>query len=463
MVAVESLSDHDISFHDPGRASPYYIGHAPCRNTTIVSPGPIVTLPIPLLTRPLTAAALYQNLLRMLSHRYTSPPPSLPVLVSYIDSFYRQPYLYSARSFNLLISLAIRNAAFGTAERLLNTMRSQGVRGDLETWKLKIRWLIRVGRWTDAWEEVMRSIGRGRIHSRAPRFGDRNDGMPLPIWMEFFGTMKRGAIRRRSREEQDQKFVREPTFEVVQETEDRIGTDTSRFRSLMQHSPCLTPSERTKTPPGAVYLAVEMMIRMGQRKAAMIFTEAYLRSLPSEIDSRWSRLCLRIIHLHITSGSKQGLSAHHADRKTVDSLLAIHPQLRPNSTTLFLLLRQLKRTKRCGTVAQGFVRNFESKWGSRTVDQRVRRRVVSLALKEGRLDIVEAMFNTERVLGWPRRMWALQRDVLGGAEGKVYRRLSRGTDSQTFRKKGREMQKWRLLRRRAWHRIEQKWRRMSPS
>jgi hypothetical protein len=459
-ITVESLSDYDMLSEDPGRALPYYIDLVPSQSTSVVSLVPIVPIPVPLLPTPVSPAGLHHNLLHLLSYHRNSPPP-LRSLISYHRSFGDRPFLYSARSYNLLISLALRNAAFGTAERLLAVMRAQGVQGDLETWKLRTRWLIRVGRWMDAWREGMRNIGRGHPHFHTPEFGNGKEGMPLPIWLEFLGTMKRGAIRtcrrdpRRVRDQCGEEVVREPMLEVVQETEDRLATDATRYKMLMQHPPRLTATERTRIPPRAVYLAVQMMLRMDS-KAALRFTEAYLKGLPSHIGHRWAQACLSIIHLHIVSVSKRGLSAYHASRMTLNALLAIHPQLRPTSTTLLLLLRHLKQTRRCGTIAQSVVLAFRKRWGLRTMDQRVRRRVASLALKEGRMDIVADMLAMERTLGWPRRMWAVQKEVLGGTGRKTYRRLLRRPMRVIFGRKGREAQMWKLLRRRIRRRVRVK-------
>ncbi|KAJ7293500.1 hypothetical protein C8J57DRAFT_1269195 [Mycena rebaudengoi] len=98
--------------------------------------------------------SLYKNLLRLLS-----TPSSSSVLPTLLDYHEMHPGLRSARSYNLLIWLAIRHAAFGTVQALLSGMTADGIAGNFETHKLKIRWFVTVGQ---------------------PK------PIPLPLWLEFF-------------------------------------------------------------------------------------------------------------------------------------------------------------------------------------------------------------------------------------------------------------------------------------
>lgn len=447
LTSASTLSDHDIQSADPGWAPSHYIDDPPWDCNALVRSAPSVTLPLPI---PTTPASLYQNLLYLLSYHAISPAP-LPVLLSYHASFSRDSSLRSTRSYNLLIRLAIRHAAFKLAERLLGVMRAEGIQGDLETWKLCTRWLIRTGRWGDAWKEVTRMTGRGEPRTVFAHTGQARADIPLPIWLEFFGTMKRGALRRRTRtrkwsRNEHGSFFREAGFEVLRENGDRVVADSSRYGMLMSHPPALTQGELRRMPPRAMHLTVHLMLRTAQRDLAMKATTSYLRGLPPKIDETWARACLDLIHLHIIfPPTKRGLSAHHKARKTVNSLLSLHPRLRPNSTTLLLLLRGLRSTTRCGTIAQNFVSSFKRRWGPKTEDQRVRRRVASLALKEGRVDIAEAMVEREGYWRWPRRMWSVKEDAAGGGRRVMHRKLVRICDRNVYGKKGKEGWRWRLL------------------
>jgi hypothetical protein len=415
-IDVESLTDNDMNIVDPGRALACHVEHIPAGPTTFIYPGLPRKREISPLPVPTTSAALRQNLLYLLSYHPASPLP-LQRLVSY-HRFY--PYLQSTKSYNLLIGLALRHAAFGTAEHLLNSMRTQGIRADLETRKLRTRSLIRLSRWEEAWEEATRGMGKN------------GGGMPLPIWMEFLGTAKRG----------------------VQESSDRPPNYSARFALLMNHFPDLTDREMAEIPHRMVYLVVQMFLRMNEKETALAFTKSYLKRLPSEMDDKLTRTCLNIIHLHVIFERRRGLAAHHATRKTTNTLLAICPCLRPSSTTLLLLLSHLKRAKQCGTIANRFVRNFKKRWGPRMEDRRVRRRVACLALKEGRVDIAKAMAEADRNAGWARRLWSVGREAMGGRDRTGYRRLLRARDGKVFRKRGLEGWLWRRVRARINDKIE---------
>jgi len=82
------------------------------------------------------------------------------------------------------------------------------------------------------------------------------------------------------------------------------------------------------------------------------------------------------------------------------------------------------------------------------VDSRVRRRVIMLADKEGRTDIVEKILSHERSFKFARHLWRMERDVLGGRL-PPYKRLLRPHEGKVLRRNGKEMLAWHLLRRRS--------------
>jgi hypothetical protein len=445
-ISVDALSDNDIDFK-PARSTPIYVEDVPQRDTIFVTPGfPIKRKRTPMLT-PVSKSALYQNLLSLLSHHPTSRS-SLPNLISYHNRF---PSFQSTRSYNLLISYAIRHTAFVTVTQLQRAMRSQNIPANLETWKLSIRSLIRCSRWGDAWQEVMRVIGKdsrtGRHHDEFSLVSRGSGGMPLAIWMEFFGTAKRGLNPHRG-SDRNEATRRRGGFDVTQEAGDQLATDIERFKLLMNNPPNLTANQLRKIPARTVYLAVQMMLRIDQRDPAWKLTKSYLDGLPAEINDKWAHACLNIIHLYIIFEKKRGLSGYSSARKTTDSLLSMSRCLRPNSTTLFLLLRSLRRTKRCGTIAYDILKKYKRRWGMWVEDDRVRRRVAGLALKEGRIDIANAMVEGEKMVKWVREWWEMRKEVLGGRDEKRYRKLLRAPGRQMFGKMGRENWLWRLLVRR---------------
>jgi hypothetical protein len=109
------------------------------------------------------------------------------------------------------------------------------------------------------------------------------------------------------------------------------------------------------------------------------------------IDEETKRLCLDMIHLLLSINSKGGTIAFVENRRLLVSLLKRHRSLQPTSQTLFLLLAPLKTARHRGTVAMKAIESFRKSWGNETVDDRVRGRVMKLAQKEGRIDIVKKM------------------------------------------------------------------------
>jgi len=274
--------------------------------------------------------------------------------------------------------------------------------------------------------------------------------MPLAIWLEFFGSAKRGAFRKRRRMGKWSTtgrghILREGALEVLLESPCRVAVESRRYDMLMRNLPRLTERELQRMPPRTMYLVVQMMLRTGRRDKALDITKSYLKGLPPKIGDNWARACLNLIHLHISFPYRcRGLAAHHKMRKTCNTLLALHPWLRPNSTTVLLLLRSLRRTKRCGVLAAHFVDRTVKHWGPGMEDQRVRRRVISLALKEGRMDIAERVMKRECSARWSRQMLRLKREVVG-VRYKPKERLLRVRDRKLYGKNGRELGRWKNI------------------
>ncbi|KAF7339533.1 hypothetical protein MSAN_02167800 [Mycena sanguinolenta] len=300
---------------------------------------------------------LYKNLIRLLSSPHTA---SLPVLMDYHEMHHG---LRSVDSYNLLISLAIRHVAYGTVQFLLNCMAADKIPGNLETEKLKTRWFVRSGHWEDAWREVTAT------HSQP---------IPLSLWLEFFhGTKSTGVPPAR---------VHVPA----------IRSPEARFRTLMQNLPAFLPNE-VEDSVRAVHIVVHAMLSRNRPESALTLATRYFNDLPRHINTRWARKCIAVIDALIAfEGQKRGLLDFFAARRKLNSLLAIHPSLRPTSKTLYLLLGTLRKAKRCGSVSWQTLARFKTRWGPQVEDRRVRRRVASYAVIERRLDIFDKVFDAER-------------------------------------------------------------------
>ncbi|KAG0708786.1 hypothetical protein DFH29DRAFT_821172 [Suillus ampliporus] len=448
-IDPNSISIRDASWKDPCRAEPVYIPNPPSESATFVSARSLTSTPIPHLPTPTSREMFYQNILDM--HNYSHS--SLTTLVNYHFSNPRDTrLLHSTRSFNFLVSLALRHAAFGTAARLLDAMRAESVRPNLETWKLTVRWLVRTGRWDEALRRVERIMKREQWPEELGLHSGHQDGLPLPLWMEFFGSLKRGALRRwvkipQQRGEHGRKFA---SFRcVVLQTSTVSGSaQVARYRSLTNMFPLVASREYSQLPPRAVFFIVQAMIQLGNRSKALDVTSSYFQSLPRRLSRRQQHAALDIIHLHIRAVTeKPGLAQHFAQRRVISYLLSAHPGIRPSSKTLFLTLASLRPCKRCGTLAIKCLKAFRTRWGPRTESSVVRRRIASLSIKEGRLDIAAVMLESERTLRAQKQSWRTQRDITGGASPRAFTRLLRRSTGKIFHGRGAENWKWQALER----------------
>ncbi|KAH7913032.1 hypothetical protein BJ138DRAFT_1082521 [Hygrophoropsis aurantiaca] len=445
-----SLSEHDTSWQDPGRTfSDNYQTYFQQPYLSIDF-HPIQTLSFPPLTIPTSRESLYQNLLDIITYQ----PASLSTLLRYhSQNFTSFRTFHSTRSFNLLISLALRHAALGTAGRLFNQMRAEEIPGNLETWKLSVRWLVRTGRGQEAWRRVTRIMKNRNWKEVIGLSFHGQKGIPLPIWLEFLGSMKRGALRKpikkHSRRAKQGWVNSSLTYRILLEPPGIHPTnpDIARHHTLVKYFPSLTSHEYAQLHPKTVYHIVHAMIRLGNRQNALQTTRNYFSSLPRRLTHNRRRAILDIIHLHIRADSNRSSLTHHfASRRVLYSLLDMRKDIRPSPTTLFLLLGTLRTCKRCATIAWQCLRIFRRRWGSSVESSMVRRRITRFALKEGRFDISSNMIKTEQEAQTTRMAWRTQRDLLGGSSPRAFPRLLQRPYQQLFGKRGAENRRWQMLR-----------------
>ncbi|KAI0257473.1 hypothetical protein BJV78DRAFT_1163040 [Lactifluus subvellereus] len=354
------------------------------------------------------------SLSRQLHHLYlSSPHTSIQSLVLYHNSF---PDLQSTRSYNLLLRLSIRHSAFGTAHTLLQSMRASRVPEDLTTWKLSVRLLVREGRWLDAHNLV---VDLPKNLSSAPF---ASDGVPVHVWAELLGTVKRRA------------------FQGTTQMRDPGMYNLARYRHVMRQLPKLGISSKDTPPPQVVYASVAALLRMQQRGAAQQVTTQFLTVDPNGLG-------LRLVHLHVAAEPRRHtLATFYRALRDLRGFRAVCPKLKPNSITLFLLLGHLKGVKQCGIIGHKFVQWFRRRWGNSVVSPRVERRLLALAVKEKRVDLIKQWMtcvNTRRKIWW---MWSLEREVVDGGIPKR-RSLSRHPDLRLARAGTERLYVDRLLRR----------------
>ncbi|KIJ68532.1 hypothetical protein HYDPIDRAFT_106732 [Hydnomerulius pinastri MD-312] len=439
-IDADTLSEHDIEWNDPGRTDIIHQSDPPWNVANLIASPPAETLPFPQIPNPTTAESLYQNLLHIISNQ----PFVLSTVIRYHFDFPRR--LWSTRSFNLLIGLALRQTAFGIAGRLFSAMRREVVPANMETWKLTVRWLVRTGRWGEAWRRVLTITEQKDF--KVEMAINPTKPIPLPLWLELFALPKRGALRRWTRTQATDNSRASHWKLVPIPSRSSPALQESRYRALMQVFPPLLPSDHTYLLPRTVLIIVRAMIQVGRRDLALSMASSYLKTLPPHLRRCDRRTILEIVHFYLHVGvqsHKPGLERHYAQRRTLYDLLDAHRGLRPSPRTLYLLLGSLRACRRSGSLAMRCFRLFQKRWGNTIQSSMVRRRIMSLALKEGRLDIAECNLRAEKLFRRNKVGWRLQREVLGGALPQTFPTLMRRPWRTSFGGWGVENRRWHLL------------------
>ncbi|TFK57030.1 hypothetical protein OE88DRAFT_85319 [Heliocybe sulcata] len=424
------IVDTDFTSMPDGRHVPEgdrYVGTGESMHLPNADAGPVATLPSPSPPFPETTAHLQQRLLFLM--HYTRPPSVLR-LIDYHNSYYE---LQSARSFNLLLQHSIEHASYGTVPKLMYQMGMKRLEPNLETWKLWARWMVKIGRWQDAWDQVTAKTA----------------SIPLPVWLEFLGPTHARAFRKKDNE--TGRLV-----PAMSELQPSVEVEAARYDLLVQHwsKVDVTSHEHLLMQPYAIRMMVSSQLRSGMSSLAMQVTRSFLESLPSSLTDKDRSGCLDIIHQHIVHHPVKSvdMSAYTALREAIEELFTLRPELglQPTSTTLSLLLRVVKRYRRCGSIADHITQRYKSRWTPSVVDERVRRRVASFARKEGRMDIVDRMLSEQDPGDAQRQALRLQESMLGGGKGDWtrYRRLLRSKWSKTLVRRRKGVRRWISLRRR---------------
>ncbi|KAH8102555.1 hypothetical protein BXZ70DRAFT_789561 [Cristinia sonorae] len=432
-IHPETLSVLDTTYKDCALAplyedDPPWLDAVPLGGWTSAADNDAAWMPNTSMRPATSPRSHFRNLLVMQYHQI--PSPSIHDLVAYHDTY---PSFRSVMSFNLLLELAIRISHFNLASRLFTQMEEQGLVGNLDTRKLRARHFIRRGQWEFAWRREMDTVGP----------------MPLAVWMEFFGTplpFGHGA-RRVGGEEEDaldgtpsnSRQADKPTARTAEshsaEIPDREGTkymdittNLARFDLLMHNLPRLEAHQRKEATPRVARCIISLLLRSGQFELAEKITMDFFGNL-QVVSRKDISKCLDIMHLHLGQERLKGREEYVRLSRLFRRMIGAHSSFRPTAHTLCLLLRPLKDAMHGGTVAWRVVERFRKKWGNGVVDERVRRRVASLARKEGRMDLVERVAREEGQRVVERGMWDTEREVRGGPEsghGDPLRRLRLG-------------------------------------
>ena len=98
-------------------------------------------------------------------------------------------------------------------------------------------------------------------------------------------------------------------------------------------------------------------------------------SLPTHTNAR----ILTILHMLIHP--KYGCPSYKVATKVLTEILAIHPDIKPSATTLYVLLQTLRGTSRGGSRAMEILKWFSQRWEN-VEDEQVRRTIAKYGLKD---------------------------------------------------------------------------------
>lgn len=379
-----------------------------------ISPRSVSVLPTPT-----SASGLYHNLIHILSTR--TPRPPLAAILEYHLLF---PNHHSVKSYNLLISLSLHHRAYGATHKLFREMQERSIQRNIETHQLVVRCLIFQGFWDRAWGYVMqltKEFPGGRIL--------------FPVWLEFCQTRVHGPIL-------EGKVNWKTRKQLLMDAEP-LAIFSDRSKVMYTNRPLSIPALE-HTPPTGIRNIVQMMLKNGLNHQALKLTEDYFRALPLKMDSRLNHWCLDIVKINLVFNGrrKTGLIRFIEAKKLFFSLMSINPSLRPTSDALMFILSILKDTKRCGTVAWKFISFCKEKWGPEIEDRQIQKRVSSLALKEGRMDIMENILQAELIERRSRQVSIHERRLVGDLVRPPAKVIQRPPVRRIYPRNGREGFLW---------------------
>ena len=282
------------------------------------------------------------------------------------------PSARSRENFNTLLELAIRHTSYAQAFRILRWMNSEQVKPDDRTLALYVRLLVRTGRRDAAWSFVRRILAH-----RAP-------ANILDILVEVLGD-----------QDSNYRAIHRPS---ISDSSRRKGAAYPFARDVCRMIlSCISQTSQTNDHRSdrVILAATRSLLRSSEIQTARDLTLRWISRLQGFISKPRRRRILGLLHLHLESWGT-GTNAFFKGRTFSSSFLDKHPCLRPDSSTLFLLLRPLIRAQTHSTThALQLIRSFRKKWGPRVIDSRVRRRIAAIATREGNLSVAREYLDAE--------------------------------------------------------------------
>lgn len=319
----------------------------------------------------------------------------------------RFPALQTHKSFRVLVETAINEAKFDAVQGLWIEMDRKGMLSDWDSlddggvslWAVWARWMVRQGKWMEAWKTAQ----RWRIKmAKLSASGVASEGLPHAIWIEFLGKTHKSIDRPRlsgsSSRRQSHLTKDEPPNVSDQLEGGDLGLE-EQHRLLMRQPPHHNHSQITNVRPRTIYSLVRARLRLGDREWSMDVIRNWFERMGSEkakTDTKGNRACLRLLHLYLAlafplpngqqvagSGGLKGFALVRKMEAAVNELMKLNPRVEPNSTTVLLLLRHLRQTSKCADNGVRLVTRYRRLYGDGVDDERVRLRLADFAIKQG--------------------------------------------------------------------------------
>lgn len=349
--------------------------------------------------------------LTITSFRYESPyfptNGSLKLNFKTLHAYHaRFPAFQTHRSFRVLAEIAINEAKFNALRRLWIEMDRKGMLSDWDSlddggvalWAIWVRWMVRQGKWLEAWNIAQRWRVRMAKLS-ASKFASQ--GLPHAIWIEFLGkahrSVDRPSLSGSGSRGRSCLTNSEPQNARVPAEGGELGPE-EQYKLLMRQPPHRNRSQITNVRPRTIYALVRARLRLGDREWSMSIIRDWFKRMGSEgaiADVKGNRACLRLLHLYLAlafplptgrrtggSGVPKGFALVREMEAAVNGLMKLNPRVKPNSTTVLLLLRHLRQTSKCADNGVRLVTRYKRLYGDEVDDERVRLRLTSLAIKQ---------------------------------------------------------------------------------
>ncbi|KAG8865159.1 hypothetical protein FRB96_000048 [Tulasnella sp. 330] len=300
------------------------------------------------------------------------------LLIELIDSYPRQtfaqinqrheqyPHLQSNDSFNLLLELACRSPHPESFRSTWETMQRDGF-GDFISRRLYVRHLVRHGNMAEAVALV--DLAEGTIAQREL------------LW-EIVQVPEKLPRRYLASEVNAQKLTppKLPDDVSLQALKSVLSASLNGASSLFAQS------------------AIAYLLYLHRFRDAFNLTRHIIYFLPENPSPRALSSALSFIHKLLelppaTISKRPSPGVPHAQK--VLHLLAIHPQLRPNATTMAYTLEWYRWRLHRGRIAYSLLREWKARWGEQVEDSRVRYKIASFALEDRNVILARKMINRE--------------------------------------------------------------------